>query len=83
MQNELDTTLGAMGIEETLKFLDVLKGDILELFKIDYEKVVAEMQDIDTLEGMELFKEITLAVLEIMTKVQVFGLAKGISLHSK
>lgn len=85
MQNdiEVDTVLGAMGIEETLKLLDILRGNILEIFDIDFEKVAAELGDIDTIEGMDLFKEITMMVIEIMTKAKVFGLAKTISLHSK
>lgn len=85
MQNdiEVDTVLGAMGIEETLKLLDILRGNILEIFDIDFEKVAAELGDIDTTEGMDLFKEITMMVIEIMTKAKVFGLAKTISLHSK
>jgi hypothetical protein len=85
MQNEteLDTALGAMGIEETLKLLDILRGNVLELFEIDFEKVAAELGDIDTVEGMELFKEVTMLIIEIMSKVKVFGLAKTLSLHSK
>lgn len=80
---EVDTTVGAMGIEETQKLIDILRGNILEIFEIDYEKVAAELGDIDTTEGIELFKEITLAVVEIISKAKLLGLAKAISLHSK
>jgi len=82
-EKEVDTSLGAMGIEETLKLFDILRGDVLELFDIDFEKVAAELGDIDTLEGVELFKEFTMLVIEIMTKAKVFGLSKTLSLHSK
>lgn len=80
---EVDTTLGAMGIDETLKLMDILRGNILEIFEIDFEKVSAELGDIDSMEGMEIFKEFTLMILDIMAKVKVFGLAKTLSVHSK
>ena len=72
-----------MGIEETQKLLDILGGDILELFSIDFEKIQVELDDLDMKEKMDLLMHIGELVLRIMGAVSSFGLKQGIECFAK
>jgi len=79
MTKEVET----MGIEETQKLLDILGGDILELFSIDFEKIQVELDDLDMKEKMDLLMQIGELVLRIMGAVSSFGLKQGIECFAK
>lgn len=71
-----------MGIEETEKLIEVLEGDILNLFQIDYERVVSELDDLDLSEKMRLMVSLGEAALKIMTAISGFGLRPGLELFA-
>lgn len=55
-----------IGIEETKKFLDCLTKNVIDLMKIDYQKIYSELSDIDDEERKEIMIEIAEVVLEIL-----------------
>ena len=79
MTNEVES----MGIEETQRLLDVLGGDILEIFSIDFEKIQAELEDLDLKEKMDIMMQLGELVLRIMGAVSSFGLKTGIECFAK
>lgn len=72
-----------MGIEETQKLIAILEGDIINLFQIDYEKIVAELEDLDLSEKMKLLVSIGEASLKILVALNGFGLKPAMNLFFK
>ena len=72
-----------MGIEETQKLVKILTDDVLNLFDVDFEKVIGEMKDLDPLEKLRFWAEIGESVVKILIKAQQFGLKQSLITNSK
>ena len=72
-----------LGIEETEKLIFILSNNILELFTVDFEKVIEELDDIDEKERQQLLIDIAEASIDIMLKISLYGLKTGLELFSK
>jgi hypothetical protein len=58
------------GIDEILKVIDVVKGNIFSLAAIDWDIFVEQCQDLDQSENVDLLIEIGRAIVEI---IGIFG----------
>lgn len=61
-----------IGIEETEKLIFILSSDILQLFSIDFERVIDELEDLDESEKHQLMIDIAKVSLDLMLKISVY-----------
>jgi hypothetical protein len=67
------------GIDEILKVIDVAKGNIFSLAAIDWKLFVAQCQDLDSSEDVDVLIEVGRAIVEI---IGIFG-TSGLSVPLK
>lgn len=71
-----------MGIEETQKLIAVVTEDILKLFEVDFEKVFAEMDELDVMEKLRFWASIGEGAVKILLAAQRYGLKQSLEMHS-
>jgi len=59
------------GISETLRALQALKGNIVELFNINWHEVIEELKDADPVEVKELVIEVLSIIVQIIAAFKV------------
>jgi hypothetical protein len=55
-----------MGIEETLKLIDIVENGGIQLFTVDFEKVGEELSDLDWTENKDLGLRILTLIMELI-----------------
>ncbi len=55
-----------MGIEETLKLIDIVENGGIQLFTVDFKKVSEELSDLDWTENKDLGLRILTLIMELI-----------------
>lgn len=64
-------TMPKKGISETLKVLEALKTNILDIMSINWSEVVEELKDADAVEVKDLVIELMTIVIKIITSLKL------------
>lgn len=62
-----------MGIEETQKLVKILTDDIIGLMQVDFEKVIAEMKELDAMEKLRFMAIIGESFVKLLIAAQSTG----------
>ena len=63
--------MASQGIEETRKLISAIKNGSIEIIKVDFEKVAAEVKDVDSAEAKDLLIDVGSAVIEILAAIKM------------
>lgn len=63
--------MASQGIEETRKLIAAIKNGSIEIIKVDFEKVAAEVKDVDSEEAKDLLIDVGSAVIEILAAIKM------------